>query len=109
MEQQGLRDWMRKIENDLARMEDKWQKSVDDIKSTMRAEIADLKSEQIADLKARVQTMDQRMDGQNVLISDLRTNQDKFEAGAGIVGWLIKTTIALGSLAIGYFGAKHIG
>lgn len=108
MEQQGLRDWMRKIEADVARMEDKWQRSVDDIKATIKSEVADLKSEQIADLKARISTLDQRVDGQNVMLSDLRTNQDRYDTARGVVGWLIKTVIGIGGVLAGAFGWEHL-
>lgn len=108
MEQQGLRDWMRKIEADLERMDDKWQRSVDDIKATIKSEVADLKSEQIADLKARIGTLDQRVDGQNVMLSDLRTNQERYDTARGVVNWLIKTVIGIGGVLAGAFGWEHI-
>jgi hypothetical protein len=86
-----------------------WKTSVDDIKSTIRSEIADLKSEQIADLKRQVITLDQRLDGQNMLLSDVRTKQQGWEMSAGVVNWVIRALMGAAGLIAGYLGAKHAG
>ena len=82
--------------------------SVDDIKATIRSEVSDLKSEQIADMKRQILTMDQRMDGQNVMLSDVRTKQDRWDTGASVLNWIVRILVGIGGIAAGYLGAKHI-
>ncbi len=82
--------------------------SVDDIKATIRSEVADLKSEQIADMKRQIITMDQRMDGQNILLADVRTKQDRWDTGASVLNWIVRALIGIGGGVAGYLGAKHL-
>jgi hypothetical protein len=90
-------------------LNDMMKSSVDDIKATIRSEVSDLKSEQIADIKRQVLTMDQRLDGQNIMLGDVRSRQESWDTGASILNWLIRSLVAVGGLVMGYFGAKHIG
>lgn len=86
-----------------------FKSSVDDIKATIRSEVSDLKSEQIADLKRQIMTMDQRMDGQNVMLGDVRTKQDRWDTGASVLNWMVRIVIGIAGVWAGYVGAKHIG
>lgn len=86
-----------------------FESTVDDIKALIKSEIADLKGEQISDLRGQINALGQQVAAQNLHISDLRSRQEKWDSGAGVVSWLIKTAIAGAGLAAGYFGAKHVG
>ncbi len=104
-----------RIEARLEALDDKYdnmdkllKSSVDDIKATIKAEVSDLKTEQINDLRRRVETMDQRMDGQNMMLSDVRTKQDRWDTGAGILNWLVRILIGIGGGVAGYLGARHL-
>lgn len=86
-----------------------FRSSVDDIKSIIKAEVSDLKSEQITDLRREIATTQQRLDGQNILIADLRTRQEQWDTGRSVLNWLIKFLVGAGGLIAGYYGSKHLG
>lgn len=96
---------LEKTQEDLGNM---LKSSVDDIKATIRSEVADLKSEQIADLKRQIITMDQRMDGQNIMLADVRTKQDRWDTGASVLNWIVRIIVGIGGAVAGYLGAKHL-
>lgn len=104
----GMLARMDAMEENQKRLERMLLSSVDDIKNMLKAEIADLKSEQITDLRRDQRTLEQRLDAQNVYISDIRTRQESWDFGAGIFGWVIKVLIAVAGIIAGYFGAKHL-
>lgn len=106
----NIRDWMRKVESDLERLDDKWQRSVDDIKNTIKGQISDLKQDQIAEFKRRLDQgyMDMRTFEQR--IQQVELEQTKWQTSAGVVNWLIKFAFLLvGAIAalIGIEAFKH--
>jgi predicted nucleic acid-binding Zn-ribbon protein len=104
----GLMARMDALERNQERAEKTLLSSVDDIKHMIKAEISELKTEQINDLRAQVRACENRLDAQNLHISDIRTKQENWDSGAGVVGWLVKTAIGIGALIAGYLGAKHL-
>jgi hypothetical protein len=108
--QGGIRDWMRKVEADLERLDDKWQRSTDDIKGTIKAEISSLKSEQLADFKRRLEEGYHDLKEFEDRIQKVEMEQLKWQTSAGLVNWLIKFAFAaIGAVAtiIGYETFKH--
>jgi hypothetical protein len=108
--QGGMRDWMRKVEADLEKLEDKWQKSTDDIKSTIRSEILGLKNEQLADFKRRLEDGYKDLKVFEDRIQKVEMEQLRWQTSAGLVNWLIKFAFAvIGAAAtiIGYEAVKH--
>lgn len=106
----NIRDWMRKVENDLERLDDKWQKSVDDIKNTIKGEISDLKQDQIAEFKRRLDQGYSDMRIFEARVQKIELEQTKWQTSAGVVNWLIKFAfLAIGAVGaiIGYEGFKH--
>lgn len=93
-----------RVEKDVQAMQQFLKSSVDDIKNTVKGEVADLKSETIADLKEKVKDMETRLH-----IAEL--DQAKWRTSAGVVNWMIRTAFGLigaGAAIIGFetFG-KH--
>lgn len=105
----GIRDWMRKVEADLERLDDKWQKSTDDIKNTIKAEISELKSEQLADVKRRIDDGYRRLEGFEIRIQKMELEQTKWQTSAGVVNWLIKFAFALIGAAAAIVGYEALG
>lgn len=99
---------MDRLEKDMSELERVWKSSVDDIKSIIRAEISDLKSEQIGDLKDAIKTRDRQMAEFENRIRDTEDSLRAWDAGRGLVNWLIKTLIAGGALGVGYISGKHL-
>jgi septal ring factor EnvC (AmiA/AmiB activator) len=109
-QQGGIRDWMRKVEADLERLDDKWQKSTDDIKLTIKGEISSLKSEQLADFKRRLEEGYHDLKEFETRIQKIEMEQLRWQTSAGLVNWLIKFAFAvIGAAAtiIGYETFKH--
>lgn len=104
----GISERLSAIEADMRRLDDKWQKSVDDIKATIRSEVSELKSEQIADLKTRLQDGYRTLEAQDKRLDAVEKAQDRFHASAGVVNWLIKVGIAIAGVFAGAFGWDHI-
>jgi len=96
------------MKRSIDRMEDKWEKSVDDIKATIRSEVHELKGEQIADLKTRVADGYRILDEYEVRLRNVENKQHSYDTAGGVVGWLIKTAIAILSLLAGAFGWEHL-
>jgi hypothetical protein len=105
---EGLTARVDALSGEIKRLENIWSSSVDDIKATIRSEVSDLKAEQIADLKRQINTMDQRMDGQNVMLADVRTKQDRWDTGASVLNWIVRVLVGVGGAVAGYLGAKHL-
>lgn len=106
----SIRDWMRQVENDLKRLDDKWQRSVDDIKNTIKGEISDLKQDQIAEFKRRLDQGYADMRTFERRIQEVELEQTKWQTSAGVVNWLIKFAFLLvGAVAalIGIEAFKH--
>jgi Flp pilus assembly protein TadB len=83
--------------------------SVDDIKATIRSEIFDLKSEQIADVKAALKQLGERVESQSLRLARLERAQDQWKTAGGVVNWLIRAAIGIGGILIGIFGYRHLG
>jgi hypothetical protein len=108
--QGGIRDWMRKVEADLERLDDKWQKSTDDIKLTIKGEISSLKSEQLAEFKRRLEEGYHDLKEFENRIQRIEMEQLRWQTSASLVNWLIKFAFAaIGAVAtiIGYEAVKH--
>ena len=88
------------IEEDLRRLDDKWQKAVDDIKATIKAEISELKTEQIKDLKERVAAGYKTLSEFEARLRETEKRQDRWDTSAGVVHWLVK----IGFAALGAIG-----
>lgn len=96
------------MEADLRRLDDKWQKSVDDIKATIRAEISDLKTEQIADLKSRLKDGYDTLNAFDKRLDAIEHTQAQWKTSAGVANWLIRFVIfVIGTLG-GIFGWEVI-
>lgn len=96
------------LEKDVERLENLVKSSVDDIKATIRSEVADLKSEQIGDLRKRVDDQSQRIEAQARSLGTLQRKQDQWDTARGLMNWLIRLAIALAGVIAGIFGAEHI-
>lgn len=96
------------MEADLRRLDDKWQKSVDDIKATIRSEISELKSEQIKDMRDQIKDMNVKAEGRDVEIRHLQREISSWKAGASAVNWMIRFTIAAVSAIGGVLGYEAI-
>jgi len=99
---------MASVNRALERLDDKWQKSVDDIKATIKSEIGELKGEQIADLKTRVNDGYRMLNEYNDRLRDYEKKVDAWDTGRSVVNYLIKAAIALISLFAGAFGWEHL-
>lgn len=88
------------VERDMTRMEAFLKSSVDDIKATIKGEISDLKTEQIADIRRRIESLEKRM-------TDAEREQAEISGGKGALAWFIRIMIALGSLSLGFYSGKH--
>lgn len=99
---------MRKIETDLARLDDKWQRTADDFKDTLRSEIAEIKTEPIAELKRRLDEGYLRLERFDERLRQVENKIRDLDAGRSVVGWIIKTAVGIGGLVAGYLGAKHL-
>ena len=82
------------IEADLRRIDDKWQKSVDDIKATIKSEISELKTEQIKDLKERIASGQKVLNDFDQRLRETEKRQDRWDNSAGVVHWMIKISFA---------------
>jgi type III secretory pathway lipoprotein EscJ len=103
-----IRDWMGRIESDLDRLDDKWQKSVDDIKAFIKSEIADLKNEQISDLRRELSLTNNRIDQQGLTLSDVKSKQERWDTSAGVVHWIIRLVFAIFGAVAGIMGWENI-
>lgn len=108
-QQGGLRDWMRRVENELERLDDKWQKSTDDIKSTIKAEIGELKTEQLAEFRRRIDDGYRRLEGFDLRIQKMELEQTRWQTSAGVVNWLIKALFAIGGILATVAGYETFG
>jgi chromosome segregation ATPase len=81
--------------------------SIDDIKATIRSEVADLKSEQIGDLRRAFDGMASRIDRQSTRMDKMEREQDRWQTGKSIANWLIRTVLVIAGVLVGYFGATH--
>jgi len=97
-----------RLERDMYDLQKVWKSSVDDIKSIIKAEISDLKKEQIGDLKDAIKTRDRQLAEFENRIRDAETGLRSWETGRGLINWLVKTLIASGALVAGYLGGKHL-
>ena len=97
------------VETKLQGMDTLWKSSVDDIKATIRSEVSDLKSEQINDIKISQKQIADRIDIQSNRLTRLERTQDQWSTAKGVVNWLIRLVIAIGGIAVGIVGAKHVG
>lgn len=101
-------EWLRKLEGDVDRLEDKFQKITDEIKNTIRFEVAVLKTEAIADLRRRVDDGYRTLEKYDERLRMVEKASDAAKAEKGLVGWLINAAIGVGSAVAGYLGAKHL-
>jgi hypothetical protein len=88
------------VERDLTRMESLWRSSVDDIKATIKSEVSDLKSEQIAELRKRLEIIDNRL-------TVLEKDQAEISGGKTALAWFIRITIAIAAMLVGFLGGRH--
>jgi FtsZ-binding cell division protein ZapB len=89
------------LKADVARLEKLFVSSIDDIKTLIRSEIQELKEEQIKELKQTCKDMELRL-------RDMEQSHENWMKGAGMVGWAIKTAIALASAIGGAVGWEHL-
>jgi len=105
----NLREWMGKVERDLDKLETKWTSSVDDIKNTIKSEIADLKAEQIADLRQAIRDREKQVNAVEVRLREVEEGLNGFIAGSGLLTHILRMAIGIAGVIAGYLGAKHLG
>jgi chromosome segregation ATPase len=101
-----------RLERDYEDLNRLWKSSVDDIKAHIKAEIGDLKTEQIADLKQAIKDRDHII---TEIEGRIRATEDAirdWNTGRGIVNWMIRllfSIIGAGAAVFGYeaFGRHH--
>jgi hypothetical protein len=98
-----------RVEKDLADMQALWRSSVDDIKATIKAELAELKAEQIADLREAIKSRDRQMETFAMRLRHAENTIGDWNAGRKILAWFVKVLIGVAGVLAGYFGAKHAG
>jgi hypothetical protein len=98
-----------RVEKDLTEMQRLWRASVDDIKATIKGELAQLKSEQIADLREAIKSRDKQMETLSIGLRHAEDIVRDLNVGRKILAWFVKVLIGVGGAVAGYFGAKHVG
>lgn len=99
---------LERLERDMSTMTDRWMSSVDDIKATIKAEVGELKAEQIADLRQAIKDRDRLMAEIENRVRDVENAQRDWNAGKTTLVWLIRFVIAAAGLIAGFIGAKHL-
>lgn len=99
---------LRQLEENQREFKKTFYSSVDDLKSIIRSEVSDLKQEQIGDLRESVRQLSEMMRMYEQRIRELEHSNDRMTAGAGLLGWVARISIAIGSLIVGYFGGRHL-
>lgn len=102
---------LERLERDMHALEQFLRSSVDDIKNTVKGEVADLKTETIADLKEKLKEQAKQLADMELRLRVAETDQIKWKTSAGVVNWMIRTAFGLigaGATILGYetFG-KH--
>jgi gas vesicle protein len=107
-----------RLEAEHADLERLWRSSVDDIKNTIKGEIAELKSEQIKDLRDVIKEHSERLNAHSDRFSHLKEQMDeeirkiefkvnRWETSVGVVHWIVRAIFAVIGLGAGFWGADH--
>lgn len=103
----GMSERMDHLEDDIKDMKQFMKTSVDDIKDTVRSQISELKSEQLGDLKTRLNDGYRQLNEHDLRLRDVEKQQNAYAAAGGVLGWLVKTTIGVLGVLAGAFGWEH--
>jgi len=104
----GLAARIENVERAIPEMTRLWNKTVDDIRAIIRSEIADLKTEQIADLRKNVEKRDFQMEALEARVRANEVTIHEWVASSRVLNWLLKSVIAIGALLAGYLGGRHL-
>lgn len=94
-----------KVEAEVESLERLWRSSVDDIKNTIKGEVRDLKTEQIAEIRKRQDDETGVLREYDKRLRDVENAVRDWNTGRGVVNWMIRTAFAIigaGAAILGY-------